>query len=375
LHVLGGRILLQTTPHRVSYIKDQVDPVHSGLILSGAKALDKTRTLREDGSYGPLLADPAIYEQAAACEEEPFPSLGQLSFGDPLENSVAEQLAHGASAAMTPTGYLHAEDSDALKAAARCVRDLSDPRVIFTVPVDVGWLRDDAVGQLIAILNLVPNTKAVMLGGQMDPLARFPAAVANLRRLLSEVPDTALLRTDLAAFGALAGGACFTAFGAGSRVRHIVPPPQPAKTSRNGGPNSPHVLFPELMDFFLGRTLADRFAGARAPVCHCAVCAGRLLDAFPSNTFQVPAAAHNAAVLMDWLRQMAPVPADQRGGWWQRRCQQAMDRYPLLNAELDQPGAFTPPTQLKRWAQLPVTAASPVPVVPGQESAGHHPRR
>jgi hypothetical protein len=59
----------------------------------------------------------------------------------------------------------------------------------------------------------------------------------------------------------------------GSRLRHIVAPDQKAETSK-GFSMSPHVLFTELMGFFLGKTLADRFAGAPAPVCGCAVCEG-----------------------------------------------------------------------------------------------------
>ncbi|MER8012382.1 hypothetical protein [Streptomyces sp. NPDC094149] len=37
-------------------------------------------------------------------------------------------------------------------------------------------------------------------------------------------------------------------------------PPAPQAASR-GGPGSQAVLFPELMDFFLGLTLAKRFDG------------------------------------------------------------------------------------------------------------------
>jgi len=244
--------------------------VRSGFVVSGSGAAAKVRKLREEGFTGPLLADPAVYTVAAASEDDPFPdvSSGQLAFGDPLQLSIEEQVGHraGATAAMTPTGYLHAEDSDALKAAVHQVLKLEDPHVFFSVPVDVGWLRDDAVGQLIAWLNVVPNPQAVMLGGQMDPLAGFSQAVGNLKRLLAEVPGTALLRADLAAFGALAHGAVFTAFGATSSMRHIVPPGQAAKRSA-GGPNSPSVLLPELMDFFLGETLAKRFAAGLAPVC------------------------------------------------------------------------------------------------------------
>ncbi|MFJ8275514.1 hypothetical protein ACIQ8G_35450 [Streptomyces sp. NPDC094154] len=334
-------MLLQAGVSRVGYIREQLDPVRSGLVVSGPGAAAKVRKLREEGFTGPLLADPAVYTVAAASEDDPFPdvSKGQLAFGDPLQLSLEEQVDHraGATAAMTPTGYLYAEDSDALKAAVHQVLKLEDPHVFFSVPMDVGWLRDDAVGQLIAWLNVVPNPKAVMLGGQMDPLAGFSQAVGNLKRLLAEVPGTALLRADLAAFGALAHGAVFTAFGATSSVRHIVPPGQAAKRS-TGGPNSPSVLLPELMDFFLGETLAKRFAAGLAPVCRCAACDGLVLDTFIDNHWQVPAAAHNAAVLMEWLRTMDAVEPAGRPAWWQQRCRRAVDRYPVLNAELDHPG-------------------------------------
>ncbi|MFD6613593.1 hypothetical protein ACFWD1_32560, partial [Micromonospora chalcea] len=132
--------------------------MRSGLVVSGAGAAAKVRKLREEGFTGPLLADPAVYTVAAASEDDPFPdvSQGQLAFGDPLQLSIEEQVGHraGATAAMTPTGYLHAEDSDALKAAVHQVLKLEDPHVFFSVPVDVAWLRDDAVGQLIAWLNV-----------------------------------------------------------------------------------------------------------------------------------------------------------------------------------------------------------------------------
>lgn len=75
-------------------------------------------------------------------------------------------------------------------------------------------------------------------------------------------------------------------------------------------------------------------------------------DTFVSNHWQVPAAAHNAAVLMEWLRSMDAVEPAGRPAWWQQRCRRAVDRYPVLNAELDHPGfsAFKVPQQLLQWA-------------------------
>ncbi|MFD7550440.1 hypothetical protein ACFV0R_26785 [Streptomyces sp. NPDC059578] len=361
---LQGRLLLQAGVSRVGYIRAHLDPVRSGLVVSGPKAATKARRLREEGFTGPLLADPAVYTEAAATEDDPFPDIvaGQLAFGDPLKLSIEAQVGHrvGATAALTPTGYLHADDLGALKAAVHQVLKLEDPHIIFSVPADVGWLRDGTVEQFIGWLNLVPNPKAVMLGGQMDPLAGFSSAVGNLKRLLAEVPGTALLRADLAAFGALAHGAAFSAFGATSSVRHIVPPGQAAKRSA-GGPNSPSVLLPELMGFFLGERLARLFAAGLPPVCWCVGCEGRKLDTFVSNRAQVPAAAHNAAVLMEWLRTMDAVDPAGRPAWWQQFCRRAVDRYPVLNAELDHPGssAFEVPRQLRQWAQDPVAPQAP----------------
>ncbi|CAM5624985.1 hypothetical protein SALBM311S_02311 [Streptomyces alboniger] len=257
-------MLLQAGVSRVGYIRAQLDPVRSGLAVSGPGAAAKVRKLREEGFPGPLLADPAVYTVAAASEDGPFPDVseGQLSFGDPLRLSIEERVGHraGATAAMTPTGYLHAEDSDALKAAVHQILKLEDSHVF-----------------------------------------------------------------------------------------------QAAKRSP-GGPNSPSVLLPELMDFFLGETLAKRFAAGLAPVCRCAACDGLVLDTFVSNHWQVPAAAHNAAVLMEWLRTMDAVEPAGRPAWWQQRCQRAVDRYPVLNAELDHPGfsAFKVPQQLLQWAQASV---------------------
>ncbi|WP_159771368.1 hypothetical protein [Streptomyces sp. HM190] len=152
---------------------------------------------------------------------------------------------------------------------------------------------------------MAKGPKAVMLGGRMDPLARYVKAVGHLKQVIEEVPGTALLHTDLAAFGAPAFGAAFTAFGAGSRCRHIIAPGGKAQTNTSIPVQSPHVLFPDLMAFFLGETIAERYGGAEAPLCFCSACADRLApDAFTSNRGELPAAAapHNVAVLMEWLR-------------------------------------------------------------------------
>ncbi|MFJ1997004.1 hypothetical protein [Streptomyces asiaticus] len=358
LDSLRGRLLIQVSAARLGYIQAQVDPNRGGLVLCGADAVKKASALRfREGYAAPILIDPAVYEVNAATEENPFPCDIEptLFLDDPLELALAQQRDAGATLPMTPTGYIRAEDSDALRAAVTRVVELDDPAVIFAAPVDVSWLRDaESTRQLTAYLRMIKGPKAIMLGGQMDPLGRYAKAVNHLRQLVEEVPGAALLRTDLAAFGALAAGASFTAFGASSRYRHIVAPGEKPQTNKRIPIRSPHVLFPELMAFFLGETIAKRYGGAEAPVCFCAACAGNLaLDAFTSNRGELPAgaAAHNVAVLMEWLRTLTSVePGVERQQWWFDRCRKALDQYGLINASIRQPGAFKSPAQLDRWA-------------------------
>ncbi|MFJ2893083.1 hypothetical protein ACIO53_44360 [Streptomyces sp. NPDC087305] len=368
LDILRDRMLLQVSTARLGYVKAQLDEERSGLVLCGDDAVQKASALRfKEGYIGALLIDPAVYQVSAATEENPFPCDVQptLFLDDPLELSLAEQRDAGVTLPMTPTGYIRAEDSDALRAAVIRLLELDDPTVIFAAPIDVSWLRDEeSTRQLIAYLRKIKGPKAIMLGGQMDPLSRYAKAVGHLKQLVEELPDAALLRTDLAAFGALAAGAAFTAFGASSTYRHIIAPGEKPKTSGGGFPTSPHVLFPELMAFFLGQKIAKRYGGADVPVCFCGSCKGDLaLDVFTSNSgeLQAAAAAHNIAVLMEWLRTLiAAEPGIARQQWWYDRCRTALDQYSLINASVRNPRAFEPPEQLKRWARTePSTVGTP----------------
>ncbi|PBC71159.1 hypothetical protein BX265_5748 [Streptomyces sp. TLI_235] len=357
--LLTDRLLIQVDASRVGFVRDQLDPVRSGLVISGPKAFRKASELRYEDFSGVLIADPALYEDGVATAEGPFLSRSdELPAADPLGQAVQDQLAVGATAALTPTGYLRAGDTAAVRAAVRAVAAREDPRIVLALPIDVGWLRSDLVGRLVEELGPAPGMKAIMLGGRLDPLASFPEALTGLARVLAQVPGTALLRADLAAFGALARGAAFAAYGLSGRFRHVVPPGEPAKSS--GFPDSPAVLFPELMALFLGKTLARRFAAAHAPVCECAACGRRTLDSFPSNRDVRPAAQHNTAVLMSWqqtLQSLAAGPDRQR--WWQERCRAAVDRYALVNAAIRQPNGFKVQPQLLRWSLLDAANSAP----------------
>lgn len=350
--MLQGRILLQIKPRDLNdAVVDQLDDGHSGVVLSDPKAAARAIRLRSEGYAGILLVDRASYRKQFASADAPFPELPEaatLFAEDALQTCLEDQSYAKATAALTPTGYTRSNDTAALDAAIRAVHGLRDETVVLTVPIDRSWLlREDLLNSLIRRLELLPNPKALVIGGPRDPLAQA-SAVPNLIKLIGRVPDVALLRSDLAAFGAFANGASFTAFGYTSGERHLVPPDDTA----NGRAHPPFVLFPELMRFFTGARLATSYAGLDAPVCTCVACEGRPLDAYPDghDGRADQAAAHNVAVLMEWVGALlADRPDGARAAWWRERCRMAVARYPAVNRG-HRGTRFEVDEQLRGWA-------------------------
>ncbi|MBB5494677.1 hypothetical protein [Nocardiopsis metallicus] len=388
LEPLQGRVLLQISANLSWWVEEHVEAEREGLVLVGPQAYKKARNLRRRGFHYPLLVDPGLYQEHPATEERPFPvpvrapaeeaavSLFEEDEGNPLERSLQAQRAAGVTAAMTPSGYVRAEDSEALIAMVEATIAHGDPAVILVLPLDVTWFRDDAnTATVIAALQMYKGPKAIMLGGQMDPLSRFKQPVTNLCKVLTEVEDCSLMRADLAAFGALAHGAAFASIGATSSMRHIVPPGAKAQTGGGAYASSPHVLHHETLGFYLGSTLQNRFAGARAPICDCTVCEERGLDRFLSRAGEdlKEAAAHNIEILRRLRDQlMAQEPGLPRQRSWRESCQQVQGRCESINAELRVPKGFSVPKQVALWAALPLPEQSEAATsakAAGQESS------
>ncbi|SMD27629.1 hypothetical protein [Kibdelosporangium aridum] len=170
---------------------------------------------------------------------------------------MARYRDYGACVALTPTGYLQAGDSDALRAAVRAAREIGRDDVLFSAPLDIGWFLNDHIDHLIAVLATLPLPKAVFLGGQFDPMDRYRDGVPNLRRVVAEAGDIAVFRTDLTGFDAMSQGAFATSIGSGGSLRHIIPFGQIRRS--NNKDESPSVLYGDLMTFYKGSTLADKF--------------------------------------------------------------------------------------------------------------------
>ena len=357
-----GRMLVHTDTRHLERTDDYADRTHSGLVISGEGADRRLAERRGDGSEM-LLADPARYTTALATKDAPFVWDGQGMLTSAwardvvavLQDELANQTGRGAAFALSPTGYIAANDTAAFEAAAHAITEFDNPRMIFTVPLSAAWLEKESIARTVAILREVPGVKALMLGGQMDPLGKLKdRIVANLCALLAQVPDVAVLRTDIAAVGALAHGAVFTSFGVTSTLRHLIPP---GEQGAGGRPASPSVLYPQLMTFYLGSTIADRHSGGTAPQCGCEVCEGRPLDRFTTkgNGLEREAIGHNIAVMTQWSVDLrSPEARTDPRRWWRARCEDAVEQARQLSTRLRAAGrkGLEPSRQLRQWAAV-----------------------
>lgn len=362
--LLAQRILVLERPQFVAPMPALIDADRSGLVLCDSKAPRSTAALR--GSYsGLLLEDPAAYERQVATEEAPFDLPEDVLFGDDLASVLDLQRERGADLAITPTRYVRAGDSDALKAIMHAASRLDREDVVVPLPVAVSWLMKDQLRQLAAVISRIPHPVALILGGQFDPLRKFNDAPGNLRAVLADlraVGTVGLWRTDLAGFDALAHGAAFAGIGAGGSVRHLVPAGERAETADPAGPNWPSVLVPDLMRYKRADALERIYANDTPPPCPCRCCNGAPLPSFHGATHQIKAQAHahNAATWTGWLAAfLGQKTLSERQDWWRRRCQRAVGAHEQENVRLSQPRAFVPTAVLKKWAQPPTSVTGP----------------
>ena len=337
-----------------------IDPGRSGLILCGSNTCKMLARCRQEGFAGPLAADPAAYEKAAASPDQPFTLGVDGQLFDPTLRQVLDgQLQSGADFALTPTRFIRAGDRDSLKAACRIAADLGRNDTVFCVPLHIAWFNDAYIRQLIAVLRPVPLPKGIFLGSQLDPLDFVESAVTNLHRLVGEVANVTVLRTDFAAFDVAAHGALAASIGTGGSLRHIVSPDEAPESQLPPSDRSPTVLFPELIHFFRSSTLAKRFANVKAPACRCGPCDGRRIDTFVGDRDRHAAYCHGIRSWMDWLPDLTSHgDAAGRISWWRGMCKAAVDNHHIYNQQLGQRNAFKPPRALTIWAGTAGPAAA-----------------
>jgi hypothetical protein len=352
--VLADRVFVHARPSDASDLAALIDADAGGLVLTGARPVRAARRCREEQAFeGPILFDLAAAEGRVATREDPFEGDGDRLIETTLEERVQGQIDAGADAALTPTRYLRAGDWGAVEAAVEGVIALGRDDVVLSLPMDGGWLAPGLVDKVIGLLAEVPIPKAVMLGRRSNRPQRITDGALGLRRLVTEVPNVALFRTDLAGLDAVAQGCLAASIGTSGALRRIVPPGEAAAYGRSGSDDrSPSVLVPDLLAYVRGGLLADRFGDRRAPPCRCARCGGRGIVRFLGEEDWKDARLHGVAVWTEWARNLLyPDSPHGRRRYWRRLCRDAIAAHARFNTFVRaREPVFVPPESLWVWA-------------------------
>jgi hypothetical protein len=361
---LGNRVLVYLRPDKTEAVLPYADLARGGLILTGPDPDRAFESALARGAAFPLLNDPAAYEKVTATVAAPFalPDAGLMAVT--VDDVLDRQIQAGATAALSPTGYIPAGGTDILREAARQFGRLGREDAIFTAPLDISLLGPSYYPTTAAILADLGSPVAVVLGGQGDPLTQSRHIIPNLRDLAARVALIPI-RTDFNGLDLVGHGAIAAAIGTGGSVRHTVDPTETCRAfSRD---QSPSVLWPELATWFKGSKINELF-GARptlAPRCDCDACGGQRLTRFLRREHQNETIGHAVAVWSRWAADLLDARTIRdRAQYWQNLCTGAVASHAVFLAQLQLLDGLTPQDSLKRWAELPawpVPAASPVP--------------
>jgi hypothetical protein len=361
---LADRAFVYTVPEKMPTVLPHVEARWSGIVMAGRRGSVKAvRQLVALGVGFPVLIDPEGYRHHTATVDDPFWLPSDGLFTTTLDAVVSAQLHAGVSAALTPTGYIPAGGTDELKAATSQFAQLGNDMAILMVPLDISLLGGSYFKHTCAILEDFERPVAMVLVCQGNPLDQRKDILPNLRTLARRVPLIPL-RTDFNGLDLLGQGALFTAIGTGGSLRHAVDPAEQAESFVRGV--APSVLWPELLTFYKGSTIAEFFGAQEhmAPTCGCGVCGGRRITRFLRHEHTDEAIAHGVAMwspLADRLLSAATVR--ERAETWKSMCMQAVAEYHMVLDSLQRLDGLRLQPSLERWAMLPAWPTSaPAPV-------------
>lgn len=259
---------------------------------------------------------------------------------------LQRQWDAGISWAITDSGYLERDahhDLQSLFASAEKLKRQTTGSFFLSIPADNHWVGARAT-ELRKMVEKHGIPVVYLFGATGDPLATKRAVQGLLHLLDSPVPS-ALMRTDQAAIGALAGSAVFGAMGISTSLRHIYPP------KKGGGfraSSFPSAFLPQGLSFHRTDTLARAIALSPEELhwtCHCDRCQGMRLDSIFDDT---SAFTHSLHSLADVTRHVLTDGGDSASlASWASKCQTA--QFTHFDIEATTGMKWEPPPFLGAW--------------------------
>lgn len=336
------------------------DLATTGLVVGGSSMLTTIRQIRAIVPELFIMCDPPESGKYFASADCPFP-LGPSAEPEgllplpTLAERLDSQITAGANVAVTPTGYIRANDRETLRAVIQQANELQRDDTIVQLPLDYQWLRDNPLTMLTAAINRSAHPIAITLGdSNSDPLGR--ARVLDGARSLCTLDTPPMFhRIDLGGFHLMGHGALAASIGViGSKRRAKVPDAEGFSPSTNQGAT---VLVQALLRFKRSLDMQTQWFGSKLPyTCPCAICRGAAIDRFESYD-DPDASRHNATGLINYINE-----AHLRGGYrryWPDMVSEAEVAHVTLGAYV---GTRVPvPSEVKAWAEHPGTSTAVKP--------------
>lgn len=320
---MSGCLLVQVAARESLEVLRLADRPGSGLVFTGAGAIQAVHAAHRQGFARPMLADRRRYAGAARTRGTAHLAPSWLT----------GQRAAGVTAVLTDSGYIGDGDLAALRAVLRQAAE-AGPDVTAVLPLHPHWLRQDRE-TLIAEVITHGVPVALVLEHRGDPLAA-PGAVAGLTDLLRALPSAALLGTGVGAVAGLAFGARWSAVGVRRSLRQLHPAAseeEAAAHKTRWRPAPPEIIAAPVLSFAPVAAVVRAYEATRDPVwaCRCSSCHGRTPQWLASAS-AFDANAHTFDVLLgeaDRLRRLDPGPPRELA--WRQRCGEAVARYGELD--------------------------------------------
>lgn len=270
---------------------------------------------------------------------------------EPLDADwITWQHDHGAPIALTDSGYLSLERFDdlyTLLADATRIADRTASPVMAVLPLDYLILKNRA-DDLLAAITAAGIPVALAVGHTTDPFGSAAAVTGLLTVLTAPVP-IALLRSDLSAVGAVAGGAVFGAVGTASSLRHIW-----TSTGGGGGRGGRivSVYVPRLMSYHHLERLP--LVAAQMPGdffwCFCEICQGDpVFDRVGDHT----AFAHSIGSIESAAREVLDGSRENRLSSFRSRAMSAQMMHLDIAAQMEDTH-WDAPSSLNAWVKATV---------------------
>ncbi|MEV6644897.1 hypothetical protein [Amycolatopsis sp. NPDC051371] len=358
LDELAGRLLIQCRPAQARAAAEIAESWDAGLVLTGGRLEGTVRALRDSGFTGPLL-----------CDADRYSGSKRVGAARGTHPAWLGRQAELGLLPLTDSGYVALYDIRGLRTILRTAAHRRSP-VVAVLPLAARWFATNpACDALVREINAHGVPIAIAVEHRDDPFGVQYLVRRFLRLLTAATVPVILLRSDIAAVGALCHGAHAAAAGTISALRHTYP-----QVRRRGAPRpgvsafvTPLLAYHRLET--LDRVFAETPDLAQLWPCGCPVCDTRTPARLGSAGDATRHSMHALLGLHADLRRARTRAAMISS--WHEHCSHALGVHEQVSEEV--PG-WRAPAGVRGWVKFtddPLPARDAIPAQEPRVSPAH----